>query len=490
MSRRTLLLLLFLKALVVCLFILFLGVGLAPDEAQYWTWSQQLDWGYYSKPPAIAWQIFLTTKLFGNTVFGVRAGAVILSFLLPLVGFSLGRKAGLEKRTSLWCGLLLAFTPFAVYLSFPATTDLGATLFLLLAISSLVGKVRYPLAGFYLMVGALYKWTAFVFWPITFIAWIFCKELRRKEVLIALGISLLALLPTLYWNISNDWATFRHVGSTVAKVGGGKGSNFFDFLAAQAGIFNPIFFVVLIISFFSLYRRKVASLIYPSLFPLALGLYLIASLFGKMQPNWALYLFPPGMLLVAWWLLERTKWGLLWLHLGLWSSILCVGFALFIPMIQENNWLPLSYKLNPFRQAVGWQKLQPALVESGYEPSSDFLFSDRYQITSLLSFYGPDQKRAYFFNLGGARRNQFTYWPGMENEVGKTGFFVLAENTSQESLSWYEKAYLERLSPYFQEVSFVKSVPLFFSQGKSVKYALIFECKNFYGSFPMSVNEF
>ena len=33
------------------------GTNLFFDEAQYWTWSQDLDFGYYSKPPLIAWII-------------------------------------------------------------------------------------------------------------------------------------------------------------------------------------------------------------------------------------------------------------------------------------------------------------------------------------------------------------------------------------------------------------------------------------------------
>ena len=31
-----------------------LGITLYIDEAQYWTWAQHLDWGYFSKPPGIA----------------------------------------------------------------------------------------------------------------------------------------------------------------------------------------------------------------------------------------------------------------------------------------------------------------------------------------------------------------------------------------------------------------------------------------------------
>ncbi|HWU81152.1 MAG TPA: 4-amino-4-deoxy-L-arabinose transferase, partial [Caulobacter sp.] len=34
---------------------------LYPDEAQYWLWSRELAFGYFSKPPMIAWLIWLTT---------------------------------------------------------------------------------------------------------------------------------------------------------------------------------------------------------------------------------------------------------------------------------------------------------------------------------------------------------------------------------------------------------------------------------------------
>ncbi|HHD78267.1 MAG TPA: hypothetical protein ENK98_01290, partial [Epsilonproteobacteria bacterium] len=37
------------------------------DEAYYWVWSQNFDWGYYSKPPMIAWVISLATGLAGES---------------------------------------------------------------------------------------------------------------------------------------------------------------------------------------------------------------------------------------------------------------------------------------------------------------------------------------------------------------------------------------------------------------------------------------
>ena len=47
-------------------------VPLFPDEAYYWTWSQNLAAGYFDHPPVIAWLVRLGTFLFGHTPFGVR----------------------------------------------------------------------------------------------------------------------------------------------------------------------------------------------------------------------------------------------------------------------------------------------------------------------------------------------------------------------------------------------------------------------------------
>ena len=41
------------------------NIDLAFDEAQYWTWSLAIDWGYYSKPPFLAWLIALNSSICG-----------------------------------------------------------------------------------------------------------------------------------------------------------------------------------------------------------------------------------------------------------------------------------------------------------------------------------------------------------------------------------------------------------------------------------------
>src|ERR1700758_3012891 len=88
------------KAFLMLGIILYAGIGLGPDEAQYWTWSQYLDWGYYSKPPGIAWQIWLGTKIFGNTELGVRFVSIVLSCLSSFAIYALALTCKQAPRTA------------------------------------------------------------------------------------------------------------------------------------------------------------------------------------------------------------------------------------------------------------------------------------------------------------------------------------------------------------------------------------------------------
>ena len=52
---------------------------LYPDEAQYWYWSLHPAFGYYAKPPVVAWLIALTTGLFGDSELAVRLAAPLVA---------------------------------------------------------------------------------------------------------------------------------------------------------------------------------------------------------------------------------------------------------------------------------------------------------------------------------------------------------------------------------------------------------------------------
>src|SRR5262245_47889921 len=55
------------------------------DEAQYWVWSLEPAFGYYSKPPLIAWTITAATAVCGDGEFCVRLPSPILHTLTAFV---------------------------------------------------------------------------------------------------------------------------------------------------------------------------------------------------------------------------------------------------------------------------------------------------------------------------------------------------------------------------------------------------------------------
>ena len=122
--------------------ILFAGIGLMPDEAQYWTWSKELSYGYYSKPPGIAWQIAAGCFLFGDTELGVRFGSLVLSFCLSLAIYRLARSSGLDHNKSFWAAICFSYCPLGVFSGFFATTDCAYVLFWTIAAASVVKDLQ------------------------------------------------------------------------------------------------------------------------------------------------------------------------------------------------------------------------------------------------------------------------------------------------------------------------------------------------------------
>ena len=66
-------------------------MNLHGDEAQYWSWSREFDWGYFSKPPMIAWLIGATTSIFGNAEWAVRLSSPLIHPLTAYVIFRTAR---------------------------------------------------------------------------------------------------------------------------------------------------------------------------------------------------------------------------------------------------------------------------------------------------------------------------------------------------------------------------------------------------------------
>ena len=92
---------------------------LCNDEAEYWAWSRQLDWSYWSRGPLIAWLIRLATellgamsvKLTGSLMLAVRLPAVLLGGLTAWGVFRLASLTTGGGRPAMMAVLLLPAIP-------------------------------------------------------------------------------------------------------------------------------------------------------------------------------------------------------------------------------------------------------------------------------------------------------------------------------------------------------------------------------------------
>ena len=113
-------------------------LGLHGDEAQYWSWSQDPDWGYFSKPPMIAWMIAATTSIFGHAEWAVRLSSPILHSVTGFLIFRLTARI-YDGRTGFWASAVYLLMP-AVWLSSGiASTDVSLLMFWIIALSGWYG---------------------------------------------------------------------------------------------------------------------------------------------------------------------------------------------------------------------------------------------------------------------------------------------------------------------------------------------------------------
>jgi len=470
----------------------FAGIGLLPDEAMHWVWSKALHCGLYSKPPGITWEIACGTLCFGNTEVGVRIGALILSFALSLSIYFLARRGGLEGRFAFWSAIAFSVTPFAVFSTFLATADCGFALFWVLASAVFVKALlenrphSFITIGIMVALGALFHWTIYLLW-LPIIAFSLWQRKLNLRFIVGLIISAIPLIPSIIWNASHEWVTFRAllpVGPTADRA---IWSGPLRFLVEQIELVSPLIFVLIIIATIGLARQlKKLPLSIAFYFWTFVGMFLFVlalSFFKRVHSNWAvaslLTAFP---MLLAYAAMSRISF-MRWLKAGMLLSIAIVVIAFLAPKYSLT-----AYRSNPWKNALGWDRLEKGLMQAGYDPQKHFLFSGSNKTVNILSFYGPDKKQAYFFNLKGVAAPKSSWMQKMaEKEVGKTGYFVTiveGPQALQQALVVQEKERRE-LESYFSDVSgTLVIIPLYENRGQTVKAAVVIRAEGYNGRLP------
>ncbi len=399
---------------VVRLTVLFATpLELYPDEAQYWLWSRTLDWGYYSKPPMIAWTIWATTALGGDAEGWVRLAAPFFHAGTTLAVYAIGRRLyGAEA------GLAAA----ALYLLMPAVqlsalviaTDAPLLFFLSLSLLAYVAlsqaqerRARALLAaGFGAAMGLAFLAKYAAVYGLIGVALhaVVSKQAREAWSLPAIGAATLALIvvlaPNLAWNAGHGFATVQHTAANAAW-GGRQLFNFeelADFVVSQFGIFGPIPMAVLVGGAVWLGVRRRLQPADVLLLCFAIPPLLIVtgqSFISRANANWSGAGYVAGAILVAAWLMRWRARGWLIAALTIQAAVAVIFLACVLnPPFSEKVGLA-----NSFKRAKGWEQVTETLVERalGEPPGSltAIAVDDRF-LFNAAAYYGRD-----FFALPG-----------------------------------------------------------------------------------------
>jgi dolichol-phosphate mannosyltransferase len=193
------------------------SVELMPEETYYWNYSRHLDIGYLDHPPMVAWLIRLGTAVFGQTEFGVRAGALLCGIVTSVFTYRLTRNV-FGAASALAALLLAQALPFFFLAGFMMTPDApltaawaAALYFLERALVAGQSKAWW-FVGMSLGVGMISKYTIALLGVVTLLFMLWDPNSRRWwrrfEPYGAAMLAAVIFSPVLIWNAQHDWASF------------------------------------------------------------------------------------------------------------------------------------------------------------------------------------------------------------------------------------------------------------------------------------------
>jgi len=198
--------------------VVYLGsVELLPEEAYYWNYSRHLDIGYLDHPPMVAWLIKVGTAAFGQSQFGVRAGALCCGVITSVFTYRLARNL-FDEATALAAVVLAQTLPF-FFLSgllitpdAPLTAAWAASLYYLERALVAGRSPAWWRLGFSLGIGAISKYSIGLLVPVTLGFMLWDRKARpwwrRWEPYVAALLAFAIFSPVILWNAQHEWASF------------------------------------------------------------------------------------------------------------------------------------------------------------------------------------------------------------------------------------------------------------------------------------------
>jgi hypothetical protein len=348
-------------------------LGLTEDEAYYRLWALAPAIGYLDHPPMVGWMIALGRWIAGDTPFGIRFGAILVSLIGPVI---LWRTSAVlfgpaVAERAVWAGLampLLAVGGVIITPDTPSVLFWGLAGWALAELHASRNPSWWLAVGAFAGLGLLSKYSN-LFVGASILLWLACVRVNwrwfRCWQLWAGGVLACALaLPVVLWNFQHDWASFA---KQFGRVGHGQRMTLaylVELAGGTAGLMSPVLAVLAVLGLRRVWRSATAKGDPPSALLLAgmlpfLAYLLLHALHDRVQANWMAPLYPSFAVCAAIALstADLPRPGQIFGKLGRWA--IGTGFALSA-LLYWHAFQPLvllSGQKDPTSQTRGWREL-------------------------------------------------------------------------------------------------------------------------------------
>ncbi|MEQ9112528.1 MAG: glycosyltransferase family 39 protein [Rhodospirillaceae bacterium] len=420
------------------------------DEAQYWTWAQDLAFGYFSKPPVIAWVIAGTTALCGDGEGCVRVAAPLVHGATAMVVFMIGRTL-YSGRSGFWAAATYATLPGVSLSAVIISTDVFLLFFWALAFLAFIKAETskswnwWLLFGMALGFGLLSKYAmVFFFLGLTVLAVTRQPRLqsqsqetqavfwRRPKFWAAVLLGLFIYLPNLWWNWSNGFPSYRHTGENI-NIGEDLVNPLkaIEFLASQFAVFGPILFAVFIALVFRLIikARSGDSVSDSQRLLLAFSIPVIALIFAeafltRAHANWAATAYIAATVFVVGEVLRMQKLNLLKGSLAL-HVMAAAAFYNFDLLVRTFD-ISITPDLDPARRMRGWDHAGDWVEELRRDlPKVTLLFDDRKVMSELLYYVQPHPFDSVMWNPKDQQNNHYEMTTRIDDSIGQNFLYII-----------------------------------------------------------------
>lgn len=387
-------------------------VDLFFDEAQYWSWSRAPAFGYFSKPPLLAWILAGTAAVCGDGEACLRAFAPIFYLGTSLLAYAVADLI-YDERTAFWAALVVALSIGVAFSSRIISTDVPLLFFWTLALLAwlklLMGgagvgaSMRWAvILGVALGAGMLAKYAMIYFVPGAALAALVDDEarklLRRPASWLALLIAAVLVAPNVAWNLANGLATYRHTAVNIEGEGFafsiGKG---LEFVLSQFLVIGPIVFGIFLLLLVRAPWRDLPRgdrlLMCFATPPLAL-VTVVAFAHGA-NANWAAPAFVPAAVVATAVMVRRKLRGLV-------AASLCIGIAAQALLatgdaMADRVTVPLLGKnADIYRRTMAGRSLGQAVGDLARRFETSTIVAEEHYELSLLLYYLRNEDRHEF----------------------------------------------------------------------------------------------